>query len=150
MTRSVEQNTSNSGGTGLEQSPFGCGDGRGDSELTPGGVGDRRVSHNPIRSHTEIASRTRTLTITHDSLCMVAANGWEIMYARVTTDKREIDAAIRHARNSGARIVDERPLSDEKDVAPVVDEPQHGHAMLPNEQHPSPHCSCRECLARWP
>lgn len=47
-TRCQENRSMDSGGTGLEQSPFGCGDGRGDSELTPGGAGDRRVSSNPI------------------------------------------------------------------------------------------------------
>lgn len=67
-----------------------------------------------------LASRNRTLTITKDSLCMVAANGWEIMYARVTEDPREIDAAICHARNTGARIVDERTelVTDDQKAAP--------------------------------
>jgi hypothetical protein len=36
------------GGTGLKQSPSDCGDGRGDSGLTLGGAGDRRVPGIPI------------------------------------------------------------------------------------------------------
>ena len=57
------------------------------------------------------APRRRTLTITADSLCMVRENGWEIMYAQVKPGPREIEAALRHARNSGAVIVDERVQS---------------------------------------
>lgn len=43
---------SNPGGTGLEQSPSDCGDGRGDSGLTPGGVGGGRAIGNPILHET--------------------------------------------------------------------------------------------------
>lgn len=46
--RSAPEPKSNPGGTGLEQSPSGCGDGHGDSGLTPGGAGGGRVSGNPI------------------------------------------------------------------------------------------------------
>jgi len=48
MSRSQEIIEPSSGGTGLEQSASGCSDGCGDSELTPGGAGGRRVSGNPI------------------------------------------------------------------------------------------------------
>jgi hypothetical protein len=43
----VEQK-SNPGGTGLEQSPSGCDDGRGDNGLTPGGAAGGRASGIPI------------------------------------------------------------------------------------------------------
>ena len=26
----------------------------------------------------------------------------------------------------------------------------HGHAMLPNDSHPGPGCSCRDCLKAYP
>ncbi|MGH8217377.1 MAG: hypothetical protein ACREUT_02220 [Steroidobacteraceae bacterium] len=42
------ETSSNPGGTGLEQSPSDCGDGRGDSGLTPGGAGGRRTPGIPI------------------------------------------------------------------------------------------------------
>lgn len=42
--------TPNPGGTGLEQSPSDCGDGRGDNGLTPGGAGGGRAPGNPIRT----------------------------------------------------------------------------------------------------
>jgi hypothetical protein len=54
------------------------------------------------------APKNYTLTITADSLCMVRPNGWEIQYAQVSPGKREIESALRHARNIGARIIDER------------------------------------------
>jgi len=40
--------STNPGGTGLEQSPSDCGDGRGDSGLTPGAAGGRRAPGNAI------------------------------------------------------------------------------------------------------
>lgn len=50
---------SSSGGTGLEQSASGCSDGCGDSELTPGGAGGRRVSGNPIQKRSvEVSAPT--------------------------------------------------------------------------------------------
>ena len=58
--------------------------------------------------HTKSLPRRRTLTLTNDSLCMVHANGWEIMYAQVKPGVREIESALRHARNVGAEIIDNR------------------------------------------
>lgn len=59
------------------------------------------------------ASKNYTLTITADSLCMVRPNGWEIQYAQVSPRKREIESAMRHAQNIGAKIIDERPHDPE-------------------------------------
>lgn len=48
LSGSPSETKSNPAGSGLEQSPFGCGDGRGDSGLTPAGAGGRRAPGNPI------------------------------------------------------------------------------------------------------
>lgn len=42
----------NPGGSGLEQSPCDCGDGRGDNGLTPAGAGSGRAPGSPIPAET--------------------------------------------------------------------------------------------------
>lgn len=95
---SVEASESNSGGTGLEQSPFGCGDGRGDSELTPGGVGDGRVSHNPIRSHTDSIGREHLLVCARVYIAEARRHGG----VRALTLLRWAGNARRHAMRAKA------------------------------------------------